>query len=73
MPLAKTLLDPNISDALSFIDKYHKSKPDKTILLLVGDCMIDYRGRARSFLDWGERVVMIKYSYDVDMFFAFLG
>jgi len=22
--------------------------------------MIDYRGRARSFLDWGERVIMIK-------------
>jgi len=22
--------------------------------------MIDYRGRARSFLDWGERIIMIK-------------
>jgi len=22
--------------------------------------MIDYRGRARSFLDWGERIIIIK-------------
>jgi RecB family endonuclease NucS len=30
------------------------------MILLVGNCMVDYRGRARSLLDWGERVVMIK-------------
>ncbi len=54
------ILKPNASDALKFIEKYHKSKADKTLLLLIGDCMIDYRGRARSFLDWGERVIMIK-------------
>ncbi len=48
------------SDALNFIEKHHKAKPDKTMLLLVGDCMVDYRGRARSLLDWGERIVMIK-------------
>jgi RecB family endonuclease NucS len=58
--LTKSLVDPNSSDALTFIKKYHTSKPDKTLLMLVGDCMIDYRGRARSFLDWGERVIMIK-------------
>ena len=54
------ILNPNASDALDFIEKYHKSKPDKTLLLIIGDCMIDYRGRARSFLDWGDRVIMIK-------------
>ena len=30
------------------------------MLLLIGDCMVDYRGRAQSLLDWGERIVMIK-------------
>ncbi len=30
------------------------------MLLVVGDCMVDYHGRARSLLDWGERMIMIK-------------
>jgi RecB family endonuclease NucS len=58
--LTRDILNPKVSDALDFIEKHHKSKADKTLLLLIGDCMIDYRGRARSFLDWGERVIMIK-------------
>ena len=56
----KNIVNPLSSDALAFIEKYHRSKPDKTLLLLVGNCMVDYRGRARSLLVWGERVVMIK-------------
>jgi RecB family endonuclease NucS len=58
--LINDILQPTASDALKFIEQNHKSKAEKTFLLLVGDCMIDYRGRARSFLDWGERVIMIK-------------
>lgn len=58
--MTKSITNTNPSDALEFIKKYHISKPDKTMLLLIGDCMIDYKGRARSFLDWGERVIMIK-------------
>jgi RecB family endonuclease NucS len=58
--LIKNILNPTANESLLFIEKYHKSKPDKTILLLIGDCMIDYHGRARSILDWGERVVMVK-------------
>jgi len=58
--LTRDILNPITSDTLNFIEKYHKSKPDKTLLLLIGDCMIDYRGRARSFLDWGGRIVIIK-------------
>lgn len=54
------IVNPIAADALDFIEKHHKSKPDKTMLVLVGDCMVDYHGRARSFLDWGERMVMIK-------------
>jgi RecB family endonuclease NucS len=58
--LTKSLVNPKLSDALDFIKKYHINKPDKTLLMLIGDCMIDYKGRARSFLDWGERIIMIK-------------
>ena len=58
--MIQNLLNPNASNALEFIEKYHKSKPEKTLLLIIGDCLIDYRGRARSFLDWGERIIMIK-------------
>jgi len=58
--LTTDILQPTASNALKFIEKNHKSKADKTFLLIVGDCIIDYRGRARSFLDWGERVIMIK-------------
>lgn len=58
--MLKNLPNPLTSDALTFIEKYHKNKPDKTMLLLVGDCMVEYYGRARSLLDWGERIVMIK-------------
>lgn len=58
--MIKNILNPTTNESLSFIDKYHKSKPDKTMLLVVGDCMVDYHGRARSLLDWGERMIMIK-------------
>ena len=58
--MLKTILNPTSNDSLTFIEKHHKSKVEKTILLLIGDCMVDYRGRAQSILDWGERIVMIK-------------
>ena len=58
--MIRDIVKPKATDALDFIEKYHKSKPDKTLLLIIGDCIIDYRGRARSFLDWGERIIMIK-------------
>jgi RecB family endonuclease NucS len=58
--LTYSILNASSADALDFIEKYHKSKADKTILLVIGDCMIDYHGRARSFLDWGERIIIIK-------------
>lgn len=54
------ILNPSVSDALGFVDKYHRGRADKTMLLIVGDCRVDYRGRARSLLDWGERMVMVK-------------
>ncbi len=58
--LTETLVTPIVSDALTFITKHHISKPEKTTLILMGESMIDYNGRARSFLDWGERTIMVK-------------
>jgi len=58
--MLKNIVNPSSSDALVFIEKYHRSKPDKTLLMLISNCMVEYRGRARSLLDWGERVIMIK-------------
>jgi RecB family endonuclease NucS len=58
--LTNNIVNPSAMDAYNFIEKYHKSKAEKTFLMIIGDCMIDYRGRARSFLDWGERIIMIK-------------
>lgn len=49
-----------MSDAFDFIEKNHTLVADKTLIMLAGSCMVEYRGRARSFLDWGERVIMIK-------------
>jgi len=56
----KNLVNPKSIDALEFIKINHTNKPDKTMLIIAGDCMIDYKGRARSLLDWGERVIIIK-------------
>ena len=58
--MTRNIINPSVIDALKFIKTHHLSKPDKTLLIIIGDCMIDYRGRARSFLDWGERIIMIK-------------
>jgi RecB family endonuclease NucS len=55
-----TVLHPSASYALKFIKEYHTSKPEKTMLLVMGECMVDYQGRAQSLLDWGERVIIIK-------------
>ena len=54
------ITSPNSKDALSFIKKHHTKKADKTVLIITGDCMVDYKGRARSILDWGERIILIK-------------
>ncbi|MDH7517907.1 MAG: endonuclease NucS [Candidatus Thermoplasmatota archaeon] len=58
--MINNIVNPTPKMAIDFIKIYHKSKPDKTMLVLIGDCMIDYHGRARSLLDWGERIIMIK-------------
>lgn len=58
--MTNTLVHPSTDDALQFIEEHHISKPDKTMLVVMGECMVDYQGRARSLLDWGERLIMVK-------------
>jgi len=56
----KTTIQPSAADALRFITEHHATRPEKTMLLILGDCLVDYQGRARSLLDWGERLILIK-------------
>ena len=56
----ENISNPTAADAYQFIKKYHTSKPEKTLLIIIGDCLVDYHGRARSLLDWGERIIIIK-------------
>jgi endonuclease len=56
----ETVRDPEYDKALAFIQKHHQKKPEKTFLQLIGECKVEYDGRAKSFLDWGQRIVMIK-------------
>jgi RecB family endonuclease NucS len=55
-----TILHPSAFDALQFIKEHHSSRPEKTMLLVLGECLVDYHGRAKSLLDWGERLIIIK-------------
>jgi len=55
-----TVTNPTPTEALHFIKTHHTPKHDRTMLLILGDCMVDYHGRARSLLDWGERLILIK-------------
>jgi hypothetical protein len=47
---------PSPGTAKSFLQE----QSPKAMVLIIGDCQVRYRGRARSFLDFGERLVIIK-------------
>ena len=57
----KYLLFPTPKDVLDFVEENHRRTPEKTILFLIGDCRIDYTGRAKSVLGFGERIVLVKH------------
>jgi hypothetical protein len=40
--------------------KFLEEQSPKSMILIIGDCRVKYRGRAKSFLDFGERLVVIK-------------
>jgi hypothetical protein len=50
-------VSPKIKDAAEFLEGAFRSR---RFILIVGDCRVEYEGRASSTLDWGERVAMIK-------------
>lgn len=48
---------PSLDEAASAIKR---SFSEKLLTLVVGNCRVDYEGRASSSLDWGERVLIVK-------------
>jgi len=52
--------NPSATDAVIFITEHHQKKAEKTCMELIGEYTVDYHGRARSFLDWGERIILVK-------------
>lgn len=51
------LENPSLSDAESLVKD---ALSGRRALVLVGDCWVDYRGRASSRLEAGERIVLVK-------------
>jgi len=51
------LENPNVQDAAEFVKT---AVSEHRTVILVGDCWVDYKGRASSKLEPGERIVMIK-------------
>jgi len=58
--MIKNIINPDINQSLNFIKKYYIKKPEKISLIIIGKCIVNYNGRAKSFLDWGERIILIK-------------
>jgi endonuclease len=55
----KYIVSPSPEDALEALNKGVNSVK-KRMVIIVGNCKVDYAGRARSFLDYGERLVIVK-------------
>lgn len=50
-------INPGMHEAAETLEKAFRAR---NLVLVVGDCRVDYEGRASSTLDWGERITMIK-------------
>lgn len=50
-------IKPTMGEAAESLDSALRSRK---FVLVIGDCKVDYDGRASSTLDWGERVTIIK-------------
>jgi RecB family endonuclease NucS len=55
----KHIISPSPEEALDAINE-GLSSVKKSMVIIVGNCKVDYSGRARSFLDYGERLVIVK-------------
>ena len=58
--MIQNILNPNPKQSIEFINNYYKLKSEKTLIIIIGSCMVKYHGRAKSFLDWGQRIIIIK-------------
>jgi RecB family endonuclease NucS len=50
-------VNPTVKGAAEFLEKAFRAR---RLTLLIGNCRVDYEGRASSTLDWGERIMIIK-------------
>jgi RecB family endonuclease NucS len=50
-------INPGMHEAAEALERAFRAR---SLVLVVGDCRVDYEGRASSTLDWGERITMIK-------------
>lgn len=51
-----TLIEPELTEIAEFIKKYWRSH----VVVLFLNCEVRYRGRAESFLEYGDRILMTK-------------
>jgi len=49
--------NPSLPEAAEILEKAFRSR---SLVIIIGDCRVDYEGRASSTLEWGERIAMIK-------------
>jgi len=54
---AEVIIDPPLGEAVVFI---RSAIERRKVALIVGLCRVDYKGRASSTLDFGERIVILK-------------
>ena len=50
-------IKPSLSDTAEMLEQAFRAR---RLVLLVGNCRVDYEGRASSTLGWGERIAVIK-------------
>ncbi len=50
-------VEPELSEAAQILEDAFKAR---SFALVIGNCRVDYEGRASSTLEWGERITMVK-------------
>ncbi len=50
-------VDPELSEAAQILERAFRAR---SFALVIGNCRVDYEGRASSTLGWGERITMVK-------------
>ena len=49
--------NPTLADTAEMLEEAFRAR---RLVLLIGNCRVDYEGRASSTLDWGERIAIVK-------------